>query len=85
MQYVKIMYEIDININFLCTEHLDRYIMSTDQLVLTGDIIQTRWDIKGKKIGLVKTMMLDEIFHGRLVNEKEQLISYVNKIYLTLD
>lgn len=84
LQYVKITHGIGINIKFMLAD-FDKYIMSTDQLVLSGDIIQERWGLKGKQIGQIKGMILDEIFNGKLLNEKEQLISYVNKTYLSLN
>lgn len=84
LQYVKLTCDNDINVKFILAG-FDRYIMSTDQLVISGDVIQERWGIKGKQIGQIKGMILDEIFNGKLLNDKEQLISYVNKIYLTLD
>lgn len=83
LQYIKLMYNIDINVKFILA-NFDKYIMSTDQLVISGDVIQERWGLKGKQIGQIKMMILDEIFNGKLSNEKEQLISYVNKTYLTL-
>lgn len=83
LQYVKITCKIDINIKFILAD-FDKHIMSTDQLLLSGDIIQERWGLKGKQIGQIKGMILDEMFNGKLLNEKEQLISYVNKTYLLL-
>lgn len=83
LQYIKLKYEIDINIKFVML-NFDQYIISTDQLAISGDLLKEMWNIKGQQIGIMKNMMIDEIFSGKILNDKEQLISFVNKNYLTL-
>jgi len=84
LTYVKTKYMIDINIDFLLKK-FDQYIMSTDQLVISGDILQEKWNIKGKQIAKIKMMILDNIFMNKLMNTKEDIIQYVNKTYLLLE
>jgi hypothetical protein len=73
------MYNLqNIDVDFLKNE-LDKYIMSTDQLVLTGDIIQNKWNLKGKQIGDLKNLLLEQIFCKNLNNNIEELINFQNK------
>lgn len=82
--YIKAKHDINLNVNFLLKD-FDKYIMSTDQLVISGNIMQEKWNIKGKEIATLKTILINEIFLNKMSNNAEQLTEFINKSYLTLN
>lgn len=56
------------------------YPVSTDQLVLNGNILMTKWNLKGTEIKNMKELLLDLIFKNVLTNNLDVLTDYVNDI-----
>lgn len=53
------------------------YIPSTDQLTLNGNILMSKWNVKGKDIKDTKERLLDLIFRDEAVNEISSLESHL--------
>ena len=81
MEYIKISYDLNISVDYIINEYINTNVMSTDQLVISGDILQKTFNLKGKQIGEAKKMILNEIFLGKLSNEHTKILEYVNNIY----
>lgn len=79
VRYVKIGYDVDVNVEHIFTTYIDLQIMSTDQLVITGDFMEEKFGLKGKAIGDIKNKIINEIFLGKIKNTEEQIISFVEK------
>lgn len=58
-----------------CTQ----YPPSTDQLTLNGNMLMTKWKVKGPQIKKIKESMLDYIFQDKLTNNLNDLEKYMEK------
>jgi hypothetical protein len=52
------------------------YPYSTNQLELNGNVLMTKWGIKGTEIKIVKEALLDLIFRDELINDYDVLERY---------
>jgi tRNA nucleotidyltransferase/poly(A) polymerase len=80
LEYINVRYYTNYDIESIMTL-LSQYIFSTDQLAISGDIIMNRWYVTGKRVGDIKTKLINAIFQSKITNDKDELISHVNKFY----
>lgn len=71
--------EIESKLNDYLTNSKN-YPPNIDKLVLDGNILMTKWNIKGPEIKKTKELLLDLIFNNVLTNDLDCLESYLNKI-----
>lgn len=58
------------------TKAVMNYPYSTNQLELNGNVLMTKWGIKGTEIKIVKEALLDLIFRDELINDYDVLERY---------
>lgn len=68
------------NLLLECLEVTKLYPQSTDQLVLNGNILMSKFKITGKQIKTVKDLLLDAIFKNEAQNNLESLETEIKKI-----
>lgn len=78
LKYINITHDIDMAI----LNELKMYPLSTDQLAVNGNDIMNICNIKGEKIGKLKSEMLDNIYLNKLENCKNDLCSYLEQCSL---
>lgn len=78
LEYVSIRNDLDLDVKTIMTI-MDNYIISIDELEITGETLMTRWGFKGKEIKELKNELLDLIFLNELENKEEELIKYIEK------
>ena len=54
-------------------EETKLYLASIDYLVINGNMLMSKWNIRGQQIKLAKDFMLDSIFKDNCVNTVESL------------
>jgi len=76
---------IQLSTNKILREYLDKNKnrpLNTSEILLDGNMIQTKFKMKGRQIGELKKWLLKEITKDRVVNKTEELINHVSFFYL---
>jgi tRNA nucleotidyltransferase/poly(A) polymerase len=80
LDYIKIRNDLGLDIE-KTVEKMNRYIVSIEELEITGEILMANFGLKGKEIKEVKNEILEKIFLDELENKEEKIIEYLEKKY----